>query len=1815
MKLKFRRVAVALVAMLALTCALMLFAACNDSDNNSPAEVKVAFHYLGEGEDIELVGKAGDALAVPKVEDSEDFYFGGWFATQDFSGDAIGEDAKFPSADAEYYANWYVKYVFEASIENADGEFERYAEGDLEGKVNKGELDAVTVTDSNFALPRGYKLKAGSYMVQLSDRDNVRQVQFEKKTIIVTYESGIGGVSDHVESGKFGMAAAGDPFGTQQNRRFVGWAESEDGAVAYVEGDTLEFVENTTLYAVWATPYPDAFGGSDVIYAAKGKSDIAVLSKFGWDDIVGEIDLQSAMFSFADEGGATLTGKLLKSTFFYFKDSYFNVLRSEIDGRDDTLELKDGGVAVYTDERGASHTGSYTADDAGDEFEFVGDGLNFVFKLYEPMLGVGEMTFRIKDDMEGYYAEKNESGYGYNLLYFDGFGNATEIWDSRYPYYNSYLDFSAYIFEGEYELLEDDSMGMPQADVDIAMVPDYGIYASYRIRVDNSVSGSLNGLKLRGVYTLWDGYAGTYKCATAQDDRSQDLTLDGYEYATFRGEQRQYVAEVIHWYDFTNEQYTDEGSPEYEEHSHSYIRIKTDEGEMFVALNKSEYSMYNSYEIISAEKNAFVFENSTDFLYDGAGDLMLELWHEQAVVWQSHVDSNGLTFYTVLDEGVVTPLDDGWKQFAGDVKFAFLITDCSSDFTVRWRSVSNRLEFVKDELYIDADGVGRYVVNGTPTEVKYSVQKGLVEIYSFEINGGERKFAVKGTSVEEMTSATTLDEARSSEMVVARLVTLANSRAFVMFRLSDKVTYACLIDGTVSEIGGGEWHFEATDVEPGYETDLDSYMSFDFKPGVSDFVKSDGYKFSATDADGDVFEADGYGNARFARAGQPELEGEYEFLDSITVFVYDGGEIFLNVEGSGNERSFAIVGNEAGYYYELVAGNVSQTGSYFFLDGEGGVVYRSYDSQYGTFFVSEGTYASREKQDADGYDEYKFTFDDNDLYMPGQYIVHMGEEKDTLGRIVRTYWVENPAVDGTYIVEMNGELAAVLTVQKGAALLISGEERYIGSMLRCDVLDKEVTTAFTDGSRQISENPEGKSIFFSFGSGEDYFEFVFDITDKKQPGEDGVNYTVISARMFTYGMYGRYDGERRDEKIYLDGHGNMTVYDAAGGVADEGKVEIKEEGGYVLTFTGAKSSFDFVITLHVGTTNYEMSRFEYVVYDPASDRVFLGDDWETLVLDGFGGAELIDKYGVATEGSYTAVIDNVIKFESSWLDVKYIALEDGKFSVCADDFIYRHGVLYSYMGYETEIRIPGEVVTVAENAFLGTSVTKVDFVNVERVENYAFSGLALEEVRSEHITYVGEGAFSDMGVNLKLVYLPKATHIGDGAFYGDTAIDRIVLGDITSIGEAAFTLDESEGTVLLDLTRSQNIAGITIAQSAFVAVDADGEIPDAEVGTLRVLVDGVQTVNSLLQNPDAPAIIGKNAVISFGEEVTSLEASQTKFGSVAFYSVTDGSVYILDGKFSKILDIDACTVQSFALYECEIETKTVGGEDVEVVEISLYMLENGVYSTTPIKSQNGFLQFEGQLLMSVGPNDNRIVHSFEDADGKTLELATGIDYDIYDGWKLAADITYDGKQATSCEFSDEGITFVLEDAQYAANIEDGVRCSVEKIAQIKTLCTSGDGYRLGVAVREDGSLADCVSFEKRSANGYEMCSIVSVEAMADGTLQVIASTPGTLYNETFIVAYDPQTDTLSLVKNGITYRSDEESGNYFGLGLAWDIETGRAIKCTEFSIDDVNYEVKRFEVVSDNVVRVAIEREGTEETYEIRYSVEFGFVIVSVRKI
>lgn len=218
--------------------------------------------------------------------------------------------------------------------------------------------------------------------------------------------------------------------------RFQGWSTDPNGDIVYYPGDDFSVERSTIFYAVWAKGLTELTGlSSDRVYIMGKVEDpkvtVAYLERVGLDDVLGEYDQTTHVFTFksSSEGRAVLLrgiADITNSNFTYLNpdsSTTYSLLDAEGDNIP-TVKLNDDGTAVYTDENGDDINGSYVGSADG-SLEFVVDGTTrFTFRLV--MSDTGIASYELRGEEYGFWYCLSQDGTVdlTNGLFLDGYGYA-----------------------------------------------------------------------------------------------------------------------------------------------------------------------------------------------------------------------------------------------------------------------------------------------------------------------------------------------------------------------------------------------------------------------------------------------------------------------------------------------------------------------------------------------------------------------------------------------------------------------------------------------------------------------------------------------------------------------------------------------------------------------------------------------------------------------------------------------------------------------------------------------------------------------------------------------------------------------------------------------------------------------------------------------------------------------------------------------------------------------------------------------------------------------------------------------------------------------------------------------------------------------------------------------------------------------------------------------------------------------------------------------------------------------------------------------
>lgn len=298
-----------------------------------------------------------------------------------------------------------------------------------------------------------------------------------------------------------------------------------------------------------------------------------------------------------------------------------------------------------------------------------------------------------------------------------------------------------------------------------------------------------------------------------------------------------------------------------------------------------------------------------------------------------------------------------------------------------------------------------------------------------------------------------------------------------------------------------------------------------------------------------------------------------------------------------------------------------------------------------------------------------------------------------------------------------------------------------------------------------------------------YFDYIDGMDNtvwlRGEEGGSGVPFNR-QYRLFEYGT------EFRSNYFVFDGHYLAKQY------IDN---ELYAEGTYTATEEGYLFEYELDGVPHakvfvIRNNNYLVTHESYYGYH-------VNGRWEMLDLDLYATyAYYTDRYGYVYDGVYVGLqsseTEAIIRFESYKLQAPlYFRLlrQQGTFELVTDEFVIdENNKLVVYQTNEEHITIPDGVTEIPAAFFSGNTTLKtVDLNNVTVIGEQAFYGCtALERViGGNNITVIQANTFEGC-VNLVEFDCSNLTRVGSFAFY-ETALKRIDLRSAVRIEDQAFT--------------------------------------------------------------------------------------------------------------------------------------------------------------------------------------------------------------------------------------------------------------------------------------------------------------------------------------------------------------------------------------------------------------------------------------------
>lgn len=1500
--MKKRRIVFALALTLMLTLALTLFAACNKDKKNTARLVLDAGEggSIAESEfDVEVGSSVKDFVADKAPTPQGDLLFAGWF-----EGDApLADDRTMPREGLTLTAKYTGAITLSVYYLSADG--------------------------SEYLEPQ------------------------------VTQYDLILGASVTAQAPEGGTVA--DGF------RFAGWARGENEKATIKVGDSFSFETNFGIYEKWDKAYKDFFGGADKLFVPTMEENVVYLERANVGVKKGVFNALSGIFTFDDEKVTVLGGKVLADCFYYFHALEGMVVPDALKtGK--TLSFGSGDQVTLTD-GGTQRKGSYTLDTFTGEYELKFDsGESMLFSLGNDANGVFSYFTASGEERGVYVYERNGKQDLTNLLFLDGMWDADGFAGLRAFSFDGEFH---YAYQGFYTTYVDP---VTEEEVPGSYTLYVGQTPVGFFRIGEYNGGKIGGRDVAGVFTISDGYSGEYSLDLSNlYDIQNTLFLDGFGGGEImlnqNGEVDENGTRTAGTYEIASKSFTvfSLSSGRYTWND-EWIVFTVTGGKQYLLRANTVYGM-GYYYFISQAPEFKAWKNSADRNYGTRFGLL----PENAAFYPMSDDAYYVMVYyrdVNTNETVYEPIDQGEVEFddqrnlykftsyslsTDDAEWAFYYTiDPATEYvetTVYTDEIKFDIEGTDEDPTLDIYGTLKYYPeSGFARTAKYGTYtiETAYDLFStsskdvdsfilrnFYINSGDKDnpkynhimslYGVPTGGVdandEPIYTYRTVDEpvnliwkafvGQSSDFMT--LLFIDDTHVAVGGFLDDEDNLLYTFRGTLSQVETSDiYHFE-------YEIVDDELLANFFGEYVGEWeLFKNGCYFKKGTFDGktayyyqegenrtysngnDSLTLDGYGRATRVVGGRT-TSGEYEFVadkqngDKFYLFTANGKKEWFTLK-QNNTFDFGGDGKQGMYYYFFSEQATFSYLNYIVLFGDGTMfepggddgLFGTYDALGPFDYSTEG---------GNQWEQFKITHTD--------------------GAEVEEYYILSTYLDDIDVNIFIERSPQILDIPTSTGGMIHGDgynfstwtevgETYYGIYGVVDIYDKSPkeseyssTTNFESGKQVVFIASylvkDGKQI-----ETDEYFLFDFDEERK-----------VVTLRDKISGTYAFYEkGAIASGTMYLDGHGNAIIYDAAGVKTDEGEYQVGETTHYYKSKNG-KGNFSF------RTAGYSFAGDNTLIYFNADEEhLYINDDWSVLELKTFAEGSFyngvyIDHYGVRKDGNYTFMTDTKVSFECSDGSMLYFDLVDKGFNVNRDVFIIEDSVLYAFQGgSEVEnLVIPTSVTKIARGVFADMDRIggTINFNNVEYIDDYAFYNcldFAVHVLNSDKVTYIGAYAFYAFGTaegGLSWIYqinMPNVIYIGDYAFHACNQLNldpdgnpngaNIKLDKIEYIGERAFSINRFpvEREVLRIDLADADLTKIKIHPDAFKFMETSG---NTQLGLpVRLLVWGKES-QAVVAGLDWSDEIKKCVEYLGYAETNSLE-------NTTFMNFSNGVVFKVEGQ-------------------------------------------------------------------------------------------------------------------------------------------------------------------------------------------------------------------------------------------------------------------------------------------------------------------------------
>lgn len=1116
-----------------------------------------------------------------------------------------------------------------------------------------------------------------------------------------------------------------------------------------------------------------------------------------------------------------------------------------------------------------------------------------------------------------------------------------------------------------------------------------------------------------GFFVMDDGLGGTYPTADGGE-----LTLDGFGHGTFNGDEIEYATDFQMWYavrGFDMQLFT---VTEVSFGGTRGVLKTTDSVTTFVEAAERLYGVYDIGNAV--EIDGILYTQAFVFCY---GDGTCDVW----VPYGATTEGYGVFILLIPNANVA------YDEAEGTVSVTDEAYDLAFELSDGKLYAPESATVVDEGLHLTIDSNGDAFVDGT-TPVDYYSEPGYYYVYHFLVNDVWHHYIYAD---EAFVAATVYTENlvhpnRQGEWLLS-VLQFGDRYAVGVYTTSE--VFAYVLVGTCTSLRGGEYQFEMTHNNATQSViDLFADLRFRILEGGA-FERYD----NAVQADG--LTLDGYGHGEYR--GE---QGVYYLERDLVVFRGAGTEYRLRV----TDGSVTRLGDEAGVYSLYLDGELYPD-EVLYLDGEGHATLTMleyyapsgvYTDQY---ITAQGSYSAVTEYPLENFTAYCLEFSAGTAFygvVDGKLYVATERVKFDDGYNYGGFILQEPSAAFQHDVKGGGRLYSDgWEAPYGTAYYTDADGiRHDGALALCDLNDR----VYED--RGYTLDPLGKTIIFTeYVDGEAVDEFIFDIKD------DG----TVTLRTQLSGAYVRVsETERTGEVMYLDGYGHATLFDAQGGETAHGLVQSVDGDTYAFFGDDAGDNFVFHLyaVLQVG------GRYLYEYREQLADEtVYIShSDWRVLVLDGYGLARYIDKYGVSLAGEYMVADGVLAVFYPDEIDAQpvYFNLEEGSFSVNTDEFVRVGDALYGYQGTSASVTVQEDISVIKKRAFFKSEVTAINLGNATVVETEAFYRSDLQSVTGNSLQTIGARAFYDCEYLVQAI-VPVATTLGDSAFYGCKRLRNITLREVESIGAYCFTHEEmSNDTLSIDLTACPDPNAVRVDPNAFVGMTG-GELGGSI--HVRLLLNDIATVNAVYRGETWGAA-SKYAQLPIADRAL-----------VRYIDLAGGKIYAtLEGRL-------AVSVATKADYD------EVWGDGIAIYDgEKLYFLQADGYDEEGVGFADA-LSANGYLLFA-----ENVSHTLQAGDGKqfafTLQLQYGMSTGNHHYEYTVADCTFGGEAAQFVYIEADTLFFgqAGEGGDYVSiSATSLTACTVRNDGSV--LCTDDGLTELTVRFDEEGKLSAVISFRYKKS--------------------------------------------------------------------------------------------------------------------------------------